>query len=799
MKVSEQWLREWVTVRLDATALAERLTLAGLEVGSVSPVAPPLDRVVVGEILSITAHPQADRLRVCQVNAGHKTPLNIVCGAANAAVGLKVPAALEGALLPNGTTISRSAIRGVESAGMLCAAAELGLEETSQGLLVLDVKAKPGTSITQLLQLDDKLLDLELTPNRGDCLSIAGLAREVAALTGARYTPVKVKPIAAKTHRKLNVKLTAKSACACYAGRIIENIDTKAETPSWMKERLRRSGLRSIHPVVDITNYVMLELGQPMHGFDLDKLSDRIDVRFARKGEPLTLLDGKTLTLTPDDLVIADARGAVALAGIMGGQGSAVSDSTQNIFLESAWFRPDTIGVRARHYGLHSDSSHRFERGVDPALQRTALERATALVVSICGGRPGTVSEVNASAHLPKRAAILLRAARIERVLGIAVSPATIEALLKRLGMRVVRAAAGKASRAWKVVAPTWRFDISREEDLIEEVARLHGYDKIPARAPRAMLRVQAMPESRISENRLRNLLIDRDYQEAITYSFVDPALQGLISPEGVPLTLANPIASDMAQMRMTLWPGLIKAALYNQNRQQARVRLFEIGRRFITKLGGGADEQPVIAGAALGTALAEQWGSAGRPVDFFDVKGDVEALLNLGGQRQFVFRPSAHPALHPGQAADILLSGSNDVVGHVGVLHPGIQAKIGLDQPAILFEVRLSAVQDAIIPKFLEISRYPAIRRDLAIVIDQAVSAQALVNLARRTAGELLVNLELFDEYRGEGIDSGRKSIALGLTFQSASRTLNEEDVEAAVGRVVLALKADFDAGLRQ
>lgn len=799
MKISEQWLREWVAVRLDAKALAERLTLAGLEVGSVLPVAAPLDRVVVGEILSIAAHPQADRLRICQVNVGQKTPLNIVCGAANAAAGLKVPAALEGALLPNGTKISQSAIRGVESFGMLCAAAELGLEDASQGLLVLDNKAKPGTSIVKHLQLDDHLLDLELTPNRGDCLSIMGLARELAALTGARYTAVAVRPVAAKTRRKLSVGLVAKSACARYAGRVIEGINTQAVTPLWMKERLRRSGLRGIHPVVDITNYVMLELGQPMHGFDLDRLSGGISARLARQGEALTLLDGKTITLAPDDLVIADARAPVALAGIMGGQDSAVSNATRNIFLESAWFRPDAIGLRARHYGLHSDSSHRFERGVDPALQRVALERATALVLAICGGRPGPVTEAIASAQLPKRPAIALRAARIERVLGMPLPPATVETLLKRLGMRVSKAALGKTGRGWKVTPPSWRFDIAREEDLIEELARLHGYDKIPARAPRALLHMPAVSESRITESRLRNVLIDRDYQEAITYSFVDPALQALISPQGTPLTLANPIASDMAQMRMTLWPGLIKALLYNQNRQQARVRLFEIGRRFVTKPGGGADEQPVIAGVASGPALAEQWGSAARPVDFFDVKGDVEALLALSGRRQFIFRPTNHLALHPGQTAEILLAGTNEIVGLVGVVHPGIQTKSGLNQPAVLFEILLSAVQAANIPKFQEISRYPAIRRDLAIIVDQAVPAQALVDLARQTAGELLINLELFDEYRGEGIDSGRKSIALGLTFQASSRTLNEEDVETAVGRVVRALKAGFDAGLRQ
>ena len=800
MKISEQWLREWVAVRQDAKALAERLTLAGIEVGAVTPVAAPLEHVVVGEILSISPHPQADRLRVCQVNVGQKAPLTIVCGAANAAAGLKVPVALEGALLPNGTKITRSAIRGVESFGMLCAAAELGLEEFSQGLLVLEPKAKAGTPITKYLQLDDQQLEIELTPNRGDCLSIMGLARELAVLTGARYTPLAVKQIAAKTRHKLSVTLGAKHACARYTGRVIEGINTQATTPLWMKERLRRSGVRSIHPVVDITNYVMLELGQPMHAFDLDKLSGGVTARHARKNEILVLLDGKTFTLDPADLVIADARGPVALAGIMGGQDSAVVATTRNLFLESAWFRPEAIGPRARHYGLHSDSSHRFERGVDSALQRQALERATALVLAICGGKPGPVTEASSTAHLPKRPAILLRAARIERVLGMPLPPTVVEAILKRLGMRLAKAASDKAGRRWKVTPPSWRHDIVREVDLIEELVRVHGYDKVPTRAPQAVLHVPAVPESRIAASRLRNALIDRDYQEAVTYSFVDPALQALISPGIAPHTLVNPIASDMAQMRLTLWPGLIQAALYNQNRQHERVRLFEIGRRFLTKSDGGADEQPVISAIAMGPVFQEQWGVKARPVDFFDAKGDVEALLALGGQRQFAFRPARHPALHPGQSAEIVQIGlAADPVGFIGVLHPDIQAKSGLEKSVILFELRLSALQVSIAPKFQEISRYPAIRRDLALVLAETVPAQDILDHVRKTAGMLLVNLELFDEYRGEGIDSGRKSLALGLTLQDTSRTLNERDVETVVGRVVAGLKASFDAQLRQ
>jgi phenylalanyl-tRNA synthetase beta chain len=799
MKISEQWLREWVAVKLDTRALAERLTLAGLEVGAVTPVAAPLPQVVVGEILAVAPHPQADRLRVCRVNVGPKMPLTIVCGAANAAPGLKVPAALEGAVLPNGTTIARSAIRGVESAGMLCSAAELGLEEASAGLLVLDSKAKPGTPLTKLLALDDQQLEVELTPNRGDCLSIAGLARELAALTGARATPVAVTPARVQSRRKLAVTLGAKPACARYAGRVIEGLDPRAATPLWMKERLRRGGQRSIHPVVDITNYVMLELGQPMHAFDLDRLTGGIVARQARQGEALTLLDGQILNLEPADLVIADANGPVALAGIMGGQASAVGEMSVNVFLESAWFRPETIGLRARHHGLHSESSHRFERGVDPALQRQALERATVLVQAICGGKAGPVSEASAAAQLPKRAPILLRAARIERLLGMALPPATVEAILKRLGLRVAKAAAGKAGRAWKATPPSWRFDLGREVDLIEELARVHGYHQVPGRLPRAVLAPPALPEGRLAEARVRTLLVDRDYQEAITYSFVDPALQALITPDAPGPTLANPIASDLAQMRTTLWPGLIRAVLHNQNRQQERVRLFELGRRFLPRPQDGTEEQPVVAGIATGAAEAEQWGIKARSVDFFDVKADIEALLALGGNRRFTFRPVVHPALHPGQAAEIVARAGGDRVGLVGVLHPAVHAKTGLERSAIVFELRLDALLTATVPEFREISRFPSIRRDLAIVLAEHHPAEAVLDVVRATAGGLLVNLELFDEYRGEGIDSGRKSLALGLTFQDTSRTLNDEDVEAAVGRVMAALRSGFDAQLRQ
>lgn len=793
MKISEQWLHEWVATKLATPALAERLTLAGLEIGGVLPVAPPLERVVVGAIVAISAHPQADRLRVCEVNVGSKSPLTIVCGAANAAVGLKVAAALEGAVLPNGARIVRSSIRGIESAGMLCSAAELGLAESSTGLLELDKNAKPGVALATLLRLDDRQLEVELTPNRGDCLSVAGLAREIAVLTGARYTPVKAKTTRVAARRSLKVKLGSPKACARYAGRVIEAIDPQARTPLWLTERLRRSGVRGIHPVVDITNYVMLELGQPMHAFDLDRLQGAISPRFARSGESLVLLDGKTITLDTADLVIADARGPVALAGIMGGGHSAVTEATTSIFLESAWFRPEAIGVRARHHGLHSESSHRFERGVDPQLARRALERASQLVLTICGGRAGPISEALARPQLPRQTAIVLRAQRIERVLGMAIPAGIAGTILKHLGMHVTKTGGG-----WKVTPPSWRFDISREVDLIEELARVYGYDKVPARIAHGAMRAPAIPESRIAPARLRNLLIDRDYQEAITYSFVDPGLQQRVTPDRPGLDLANPIASDLARMRTSLWPGLLQCVRHNQNRQMDRIRLFEIGRRYLPDGPGRTQEEDMLAGVVCGPAASKQWGVNDRAVDFFDVKADIEALLAATG-REHRFQPTRHPALHPGQSAEILDASTGKPIGLIGTFHPDLLAYIGLEGSVIGFELGVAALQSATIPEFHAISRFPAVTRDIAVVVDATVAAQEAMDCVKSAAGNLLVNLELFDDYRGEGIDSGRKSLALGLTFQDTSRTLNEEDVERVVGRVIEALRTRIGGQLRE
>jgi phenylalanyl-tRNA synthetase beta chain len=790
MKISEKWLREWVSPKLSTSALAECLTNAGLEVASVTPAAPPLEGVVVGEIIAVEPHPAAERLRLCTVKIGAGRPLDIVCGAANAAAGMRVPVALPGATLPNGVTVEETEIRGVRSAGMLCSAQELGLEESSDGLMSLGATSRIGQTLVQLLALDDQILEVELTPNRGDCLSVMGVAREVAALTGAKVQAPPSKSVRATTGRRVAVKLAAAKDCPHYVGRVIEDIDAGAATPFWMKERLRRGGMRSLHPVVDVTNYVMLELGQPMHAFDLERLHGEVQVRHARQGETLGLLDGRRIETPSGSLLIADRRGPLALAGIMGGQDSSVGEGTRRLFLESAYFRPEAIAGRARALGLQTESSQRFERGVDFTLQRVALERATRLLLEIVGGKPGPVTEATAARHLPRIKPINLRSARVIRVLGTELARGRCETILRRLGMRVTRDKGG-----WRVVPPAHRFDIRREEDLIEELARLHGYEQLPARLPVIAMGAHDVPEGRVSESRLRALLVDRDYQEVITYSFVDPRVQAAIDPGQAAVQLANPIAADMAVMRTSLWPGLLQTVAYNQNRQQTRVRVFEMGRRF--RIGAhGLQQESVLAGAVAGPAWAQQWGMPLREVDFFDLKADVEALAGLGGQG-FRFHPTSHPALHPAQAAVVEIAGQP--AGLLGMLHPEAQARLGFDRSVFLFELDAKVCQAASVPTFTEVSRFPSIRRDLSLIVPEATPAQAVMDLTSDVAGKLLVHLELFDQYRGKGIDSGRKSLSLGLTLQDSSRTLKDDEVETLVAKIISTLESELGAKLRQ
>ena len=792
MRISEQWLRDWVAVDEPAPQLGARLTMAGLEVDAVEPAAPDFEGVVVGEILAAEPHPQADRLQVCQVAAGGE-PVAVVCGARNARAGLKAPFARVGARLPGGHDIKRARLRGVESQGMLCSARELGLAEDAAGLMELPAEAPAGADLRDYLALDDTVIEVELTPNRADCLGMAGVAREVGVLLRQPVSGPELAPVAPAVDDRFPVALESPADCPRYLGRVVRGVDPRAPTPLWMRERLRRAGLRPLSAAVDITNYVMLELGQPMHAFDLGRLAGGIRVRRADSGERLELLNGETVELDPDTLVIADQQGPIAMAGIMGGAPTAVSDATADVLLEAAFFAPLAIAGRARRYGLHTDSSHRFERGVDPELARSAMERATALLLAVAGGRPGPVVEAVDEASLPAQPQVTLRRERIRRLLGMAVADADVEDILRRLGMSL-----DASSEGWSVRPPSWRFDIAREVDLIEEVARIVGYDNIPEQHAPAPLAMAPRPERLLALRRLRSALVDRGYQEAIGYSFVAPDLQAGLDPDCPALQLANPISADLAVMRTSLWPGLVRALQHNRNRQQERVRLFETGLRFRGSL-DDLLQQRVIAGLVSGPVWPEQWAEAGRPADFHDVKGDLEALLALTGRpEEFHFQPAAHPALHPGQSAQVCAG--EHVIGWLGALHPRLLRELDLEgAPVLLFELALDDLQRARLPAFQGLSRFPSIRRDLAVVVAEEVAAADLRREAAAAAGEQLRELVLFDVYRGPGLPEGSKSIAMGLILQDSSRTLTDSEGDNLVGRVTDRLRERLDASLRE
>lgn len=778
MRVPEQWLREWVDPRVDTEGLCERLTLLGLEVDGVETAAPAFSDVVIGEIVAVDAHPQADRLRVCRVSDGREE-FRVVCAAPNAAAGLRVPFARVGANLPGGC-IRQATLRGVESDGMLCSARDLGIARQHEGLLELPADAPLGQDLRRYGGFDESVIELELTPNRGDCLSIRGVAREVAAAWRLQPNVPAIEPVPATRDDAFAVWLAQPEACPRYVGRVIREVDTAAATPIWMAERLQRAGIRPLSAVVDITNYVMLELGQPMHAFDLRRLKEGLFVRWSRPGERLALLDGRSVELDDDTLVIADASGPIALAGIMGGESTAVDEGTRDVFLESACFLPAAMAGRARRYACHTDSSHRFERGVDPELQALAVERATGLILQVCGGQPGPTHDSSESNALPARPAIGLRRNRIERLLGYRPPDGEIEEILRRLGLMVTPVESG-----WTAIPPSWRYDLSIEADLIEEVARVWGYNRVQRTHGSRVPRVAGEAESHRSAEALRDLLVARDYREVITYSFVDPALQRRIDPDTEPLALANPIASDMGVMRTGLWPGLLQALRHNLNRQQERVRIFELGRSFQPHRSSGL-EQDVVAGLAAGPVLPERWGNPPRAADFFDLKGDVEALLGRDGRRRLECVAGQHPALHPGQCARVDLDGQP--AGWLGVLHPRLQDELELGVAPVLFELALRPLLEVGLPAYRPVSRYPSIRRDLAVVVADELPAGELLRSVRQAAGEDLQDAFIFDVYRGKGVDSGRKSVALGLILQGLSRTLTESEVEG-VTRVVLDL----------
>ena len=789
MKISETWLKEFVAVGADAVEIAQRLGFAGIEVASVEPAIPAFDGVRVGKVESLAPHPSADKLKVCQVDTGKGALQQIVCGAPNVRAGMKAPVILPGGRLPDGTVIKQAALRGVESHGMLCSAKELGLSEEASGLMALPDDAPLGEELRTYLGGEDQVIEVEITPNRGDCLSALGLARELGALYDLPLKLGQVGAVATVIKDTVPVDNQAPESCPVYGGRVIRGIRADAVTPVWMRERLRRAGLRLVHPVVDVTQYVMLELGQPMHAYDLHKLAGGIVVRPAKAGEKVKLLDGEVHALEKDMLAIADHKQLQGAAGIMGGADSAVQAGSTDVFLEAAYFTPAAVSGRPRRLGLLTDAGYRFERGVDPVGQARALERATQLIVKIAGGQPGPVTVHEAQ----KRAApksIRLRRARIGALLGMEVADAEVKRILTRLGFEL-----GADKEGWTALPPSHRFDIEMEEDLIEEVGRIHGYDHIPPLQYPARQGMDSLPEAQVDLRRLRRVLVDRGYQEVVTYSFVDSGLQKLL--HGVPgLPLANPITAEMTEMRLGLWQGLLKTLHYNLSRQEQRIRVFETGLRFILQ-DNDIKQENIIAGLISGPQYPLQWGIKEQAADFADLKGDVEALLAPAGLGdQLKAEKASHPALHPGQAARLSLKGVE--LGWMGALHPGVVKALDLSQGAFLFELRLEPLLRGKIPSFEAISRFPAVRRDLAVVVAEGVSVDQLLAGAREAAGSLLQDVRIFDIYRGPGIDSGRKSVALGLILQDSSRTLTDEDADGAMTRVADRLRRDLGATIR-
>ena len=858
MKFSENWLRTWVNPALSSDELAHALTMAGLEVEALEGVAPAFSNVVVAEVLEVVKHPDADRLNVCRVNVGEAQPLTIVCGAANVAVGVKVPCARIGAVLPGNFVIKQAKVRNVESFGMLCSAKELGLAEESQGLWLLPADAPVGRTLREYLELDDKLFTLKLTPNRSDCSGMTGVAREVAALTGSPLKPLEIQIQPVTLSEQLPVFVADAQACPLYCGRLVRGVNAAAPTPTWMLRRLERSGLRGISAVVDITNYVMLEMGQPLHAFDAAQLSGGISVRRARNGEGLTLLNEQAVVLDEEVLVIADDARVLALAGIMGGQGSGVETATRDVFLESAFFNPDAIAGKARRFGLATDSSFRFERGVDFAATRQALERATQLLLEICGGSAGAITEVRG--ELPQRAAITLRRSRVARVLGIELDNAQTAALLQRLqfeftangplpnpppmpspqssdgttgettshltrlskddsqvigyshsanpskndgqaagypasergGEREKQSSipAGKGAIAasarhlldddFSVVPPSFRFDLSIEADLIEELARLHGYDNIPALAPQAVLTMLPYSELQRPLARIQQILVSRDYQEIVSYAFVDEQIERDLCGNADPVALQNPIASNLAVMRSSLIGGLADALRFNLNRRQGRVRLFEAGACFARSNNEYAQSQR-LSGMAYGAALPEQWGVAAKPVDFYDVKADVEAMF---APQMLRFVAAVHPALHPGRSAQIYCEGQ--AIGWIGELHPQWQQQYDMAQPAVWFDVELGALTRVAVPRMGEIAKSLPVRRDLAVLVDEAVPTQTLLDAMRQATASGVTEVALFDVYRGKGVEQGKKSLAFRVLLQDTQKTLTDSEIEISIALLV-------------
>lgn len=791
MKVSEAWLREWVNPLLTGQQLAVQLTMAGLEVDALNPVAGDFSRVVVAHVLQTMPHPQADKLTICQVNAGDELPVQIVCGASNVRSGLKVALALPGASLPSGMTIKESMLRGELSQGMLCSVAELGMDDRSEGIIELPDDAPVGVDLREYMGLDDQVLDIDLTPNRADCFSVLGVAREVAALNQLTLNEVPSITIQPVIDESLSIHLQAPDACPHYCGRIVRSINPNAITPLWMKERLRRAGIRSLHPVVDVTNYVMIELGQPMHAYDLNALDGDIHVRYGHADETLVLLDGQDITLHEQVLVVADAQKPLAIAGVMGGEISAVQSQTTDVFLESAFFNPLVVAGVARRYGLCSDSSQRFERGVDPALQLPALERATELLLSIVGGQVGPVITVKQPHHMPSTITVRFNPLKVKQLTGLTIPLVDMAQMLTGLGMVVEQAA-----DIWTVGVPSHRFDITLDVDLVEEIVRLYGYDNIAAEPVISTMQAGEFNPVEQLSTRISTFLSGRGYNETISYSFVDPVFQHAIYPDVQAMQLLNPISSELSQMRVGMWPGLLASMVYNIHRQQTSIKFFEAGVVFDVD-GKILHERPCIAGLLTGEHGNMNWSESTRSLDFYDMKGDLQALFAMLQIQDVHFIADTHPALHPGQSARILVDGNE--VGWIGALHPSLLDELGLSAEVILFELSLTTLKKEQSIRYQPISKYPQIRRDLSLLVNKSVTA-GQIELAVREVVEpgLLKAFDIFDVYTGESIPAGKKSLAMALTLQNEKRTLVDAEITAVIDTILKKLDVEFAIVLR-
>ena len=790
MKFSEKWLREFVNPAIDSDTLVHQLTMAGLEVDDVTPACKEFDGLVIAEIISVSKHPDADKLQVCTVDCGEKDPLTIVCGAANARAGMRTVLARIGAQLPGKPKLEATTLKGVLSNGMLCSAAEIGLGDDHEGIIDLSGSETIGKPLNELIDINDNIIEISLTPNRGDCLSLKGIAREVAVFNQLEFGLPEIKPVEMKSTASRNVKSSVTSACPKYLGRVIENVDTSVKSPLWLSEKLRRSGLRSINVVVDITNFIMLELGQPMHAFDNDRLQGGIEVRFPKDKERIKLLDESEFDIKQNTLLITDESGPLAMAGLMGGYDSAVTTTSNNIFLESAFFSPDAIIGEARQYGLHTDSSHRFERGVDPALQSIAMERASALVLELCGGQAGPISESTSESELPKNNQVVLRQAQIKRVLGIDLDEKFVTDTFLKLGMD-----SKYNEKQWLVVPPSHRFDINIEVDLIEELARIFSYDAVPVSAPTHKLNINAPNTHYKTVQYFREVLINRDYHEVITYSFIDPKYTKLLN-NNKSLVLANPIAPELSEMRSSLLPGLLNTLQYNIKRQQERIRIFETGLVFndIDDL----KQEPHVGGLIYGNINEKQWDKKNILCDFYDLKADVETIFySMLRSERIEMKSSQSEMLHPGQAVDLLVDGNK--IGHFGRLHPKICSSLGIGDNLYVFEFNIKNSLKQEKSRYAKISKYPSVKRDISILVDEKIPLADIINCINNGATELLTNLELFDVYQGEGIEKEKKSLALGLTFQATSSTLMDEEVESIMAKVIDGLHNNFGAKLRE